>query len=79
MRSVTLRLEDIGTMKVCIGFVGENMHRRIIFDAKKMYEQYPHAAASLTIQPPEGETYPAIIERDGDRSEEHTSELQSRI
>lgn len=66
MRSVTVRLDDLKTMILNIGFVGENEHKRFIFDCKKMFDQYPHAAASMTVQPPEGEAYPAIIERDGD-------------
>lgn len=66
MRSVSVRLDDLRTMILNIGFVGENEHKRFIFDCKKMFDQYPHAAASMTVQPPEGEAYPAIIERDGD-------------
>lgn len=49
-----------------LGYVGENEHRQIRFDAKKMYDEYPHASASLTVAPAEGESYPAVIERDGD-------------
>lgn len=66
MRSVSVRLDDLRTMILNIGFVGENEHKRFIFDCKKMFDQYPNAAASMTVQPPEGEAYPAIIERDGD-------------
>lgn len=66
MRSVSVRLEDLRTMILNIGFVGENEHKRFIIDCKKMFDQYPHAAASMTVQPPEGEAYPAVIERDGD-------------
>lgn len=66
MRSVSVRLDDLRTMILNIGFVGENEHKRFIFDCKKMFDQYPRAAASMTVQPPEGEAYPAIIERDGD-------------
>ena len=66
MRSVSVRLEDIKNMVLCIGYVGENEHTRVTFDAMKMYAQYPHASVSLTVQPPEGDAYPAVIERDGD-------------
>lgn len=66
MRSVTVRLEDLKTMILNLGYVGENEHRQIRFDAKKMYDEYPHASASLTVAPAEGESYPAVIERDGD-------------
>ena len=66
MRSVTLRLDDLRTTILNLGYVGENEHTRFIFDCKKMFEQYPSASASLTVAPPEGESYPAVIERDGD-------------
>lgn len=66
MIPVCLRLEDIEKDILCIGFVGESEHTRVMFDAKKMYDQYPHAAVSLSVTPPDGESYPAVIERDGD-------------
>lgn len=66
MRTVPVRLEDIEKKIICLGFVGENEHSRIMFDAKEMYDQYPHAAVSLSVTPPDGESYPAVIERDGD-------------
>ena len=66
MRSVTVRLDDLRTTILNLGFVGENEHKTIRFDSKKMFDEYPGAAASLTVVPPAGEAYPAIIERDGD-------------
>lgn len=66
MRSVTLRLEDLRTTILNLGFVGENEHKQFRFDSKKMFDEYPGAAASLTVVPTAGEAYPAIIERDGD-------------
>ena len=66
MRSVTLRLEDLRTTILNLGFVGENEHKQFRFDCKKMFDEYPSAAASLTVVPPAGEAYPAVIERDGD-------------
>lgn len=66
MRPVSLRLEDIENMLLVLGFVGENEHTRVRFDAKKMYDQYPNGIVSLSVTPPEGESYPAVIERDGD-------------
>ena len=66
MRSVTLRLEDLRTTILNLGFVGENEHKQFRFDSKKMFDEYPGAAASLTVVPQAGEAYPAIVERDGD-------------
>ena len=66
MRSVTVRLDDLRTTVLNLGFVGENEHTQIRIDSKKMFDQYPTASPSLTVCPPEGESYPAVIERDGD-------------
>ena len=66
MRTATVRLDDLRTMVLNLGFVGENEHTRVLIDAKKMYDQYPTASASLTVSPPHGAAYPAVIERDGD-------------
>ena len=66
MRSVTVRLDDLRTTVLNLGYVGENEHTQIRIDSKKMFEQYPTASPSLTVSPPEGESYPEVIERDGD-------------
>lgn len=49
-----------------LGFVGENEHRKFNFDCMKMFGEYPSASVSLTVQPPAGDCYPAVIERNGD-------------
>ena len=66
MRTATLRLEDMKTTIINMGYVGENEHKQIRFDGKKMFQEYPNASVSLTVCPPAGEAYPATIERDGD-------------
>ena len=66
MRTATLRLEDMKTTIINMGYVGENEHKQIRFDGKKMFDEYPNASVSLTVCPPAGEAYPATIERDGD-------------
>lgn len=66
MRSSTWRLEDLRNVILNLGFVGENLHTRQIFDCKKIFDQYPNASVSMTVTPPEGEPYPGTIERDGD-------------
>ena len=65
MRTVSYRIEDLQRAIIPLGFAGENLHRRIIFIAESMYAEYPHAAASLTVRPPYGEPYPAVVTRDG--------------
>ena len=66
MRSSTWRLEDLKTTIFNLGFVGENEHKQLRIDCKEMFGEYPTASPSLTVSPPEGESYPAVIERDGD-------------
>lgn len=66
MRTVSIRLEDLAKGELYIGYVGENLHTRVIIDAAKMYVQYPSAAAALTVRPPRAEAYPAVVTREGD-------------
>ena len=65
MRSASLRLCDLGKQKIPIGFVGENLYSRIVIDCTEIYREFPHAAASLTVQPPVGDAYPVVVTRDG--------------
>ena len=66
MRTVSYRLVDLNKATIKIGFVGENDHTQVIFDSKKVFDQYPNAIPSLAVKPPVGETYPAVTIRDGD-------------
>lgn len=66
MRSVSLRLCDLQKSVIPIGYVDENLHTQVRFDCKKIFEEYPSAIPSLAVCPPVGETYPAIVTRDGD-------------
>ena len=66
MRTVSIRLIDLQVMKINLGFVGENEHTRVLIDCKKAFDQYPGAVPSLTVIPPQGDPYPAIVSRDGD-------------
>ena len=67
MRSVSVRLSDLEKrITIPIGFMGENEHTHIFIDCKKVFDDYPSAVPSMTVQPPEGDAYPAVIVRDGD-------------
>ena len=66
MRTVSYRLADLSNVTISLGFVGENEHTRVQFDAKKIFEQYPDAIPALTVRPPNGDAYPAVITMDGD-------------
>lgn len=65
MRTASYRVCDLQNATIPLGFAGENLHRRIVFKAEEVYSEYPHAAASLTVRPPYGEPYPAVVARDG--------------
>ncbi len=65
MRTVTYRLDDLKKAVISIGKVAENEYTRVQIDAGDLYAEYPHAAASLTVQPPAGEAFPAVVTREG--------------
>lgn len=68
MRSVSIRLSDLdgGNKLIPIGFVGENEYTTINIDCKKVFDQHPNAVPALAVTPPQGDSYPAIVVRDGD-------------
>ena len=65
MRTASYRVSDLQRFTIPLGFVGENEHCQVIFLAEDVYQEYPNAAASLTVRPPYGEPYPAVVTRDG--------------
>ena len=65
MRTASYRVSDLQKFTIPLGFVGENEHCQIVFLAEDVYQEYPHVAASLTVRPPYGEPYPAVVTRDG--------------
>ena len=64
-RRTEITLEDLKKKKIQIGFVGENLYRQVRFLCDEIYAEHPHAAAALTVVPPEGSAYPAVLERVG--------------
>ena len=67
MRSVSRRLADLcENTKINLGRVGDNLHTQVRIDCLKLFEEYPSATAALTVRPPKGDSYPAVIVRDGD-------------
>lgn len=65
MRTVSYRIDDLKNVVIQLGHVAENKATQVRLDAEKVYEKYPHAAVSLTVSPPEGEAYPAVVTREG--------------
>lgn len=64
MRTVSIRLADLEKVSIQIGFVGENLYTQVRIDCLKLYEEYPSAVPSLTIKPPKGDSYPAVVTRE---------------
>lgn len=65
MRSISMRLAEMEKVKINIGYVGENEHTTVLIDCKKAFDEYPDAVASLTVRPPRGGEYPAVVVRNG--------------
>lgn len=66
MRSVSVRLADLQRVTIPIGYVGENLYTKVIVDCKKEFDDHPTAVVGMTVEPPEGDPYPAVVTRDGD-------------
>lgn len=65
MRTVSYRMDDLKKAVIHIGRVAENEYTRVQIDAGDIYAEFPHASAALTVQPPVGDAYPAVVTRDG--------------
>lgn len=65
MNDIKIKLCEISTKVLPIGFEGEQNSRRVIFDASEQFTEYPSASASLTVKPPVGNIYPKATTRDG--------------
>lgn len=65
MRTVSINLNELHTKPIDIGYVGENNHVAVMIYCASVFRDYPNATASMVVQPPVGDLYPAILERDG--------------
>ena len=65
MDKISLMLDNLETTMLRIGRVGENLHTQVRVNCISIFHDYPNATTSLTVQPPNGEAYPAIIDREG--------------
>ena len=67
MRSVSLRLSDLErNPMVPIGFEGENEYTTVNIDCKKIFDEHPTAVPTWAVTPPQGDSYPVVVVRDGD-------------
>ena len=65
MRIVDIRLDELIRRTVPLGMVGENLRTRVRFDCSSLFAEYPSAVACLTVRPPRGDPYPAVVSRSG--------------
>jgi len=66
MVPIRVKMEDLDTTILPLGFLGENLHKEIIINCKQAFDLYPDAVPSLTVLMPDGYAYPAVIERQGE-------------
>lgn len=66
MEPVRLLLKNLEDSIIQIGYVGENNHVQIQIDCAEVFEKYPEAIVSMAVSNPLGQTYPAIVENEGD-------------
>ena len=66
MANVSYKLKDLEQKKtIRIGYVGENNHMHVRIDCEEVFKEYPNAAVTMAITPPEGEDYPKVVTREG--------------
>lgn len=65
MKTESLKLCEISTRLVFIGFEGENNYTKIVFDGSPIFADYPDAVVSLAIKPPVGNVYPKVALKSG--------------
>lgn len=66
MKTLSYWLKDLRDRTIPIGFVGENLYRRVIINCKEVFDDDPDLVPALSIISPHGEKYPGIVTRDGD-------------
>lgn len=65
MRIIYKRIDELNAGALYLGYVGENEHTQVILDCASVFYKYPNAVPAVTVRPPLGSTYPAIINRSG--------------
>lgn len=65
MKTLSYWLKDLKDRTIPIGFVGENLYRRVIINCEEVFSTDPDLVPALSITSPHGEKYPGIVTRDG--------------
>lgn len=65
MDAIKVLLSNLETTPLRIGRVGENLHTQVQVNCMSVFLGNPNATVALTVQPPTGDAYPAVVEKDG--------------
>lgn len=65
MNKINVKLCEITTRVIAIGFEGENNHTQVAFDCSPVFADYPNAVATLAVKPPVGSIYPKAVTKSG--------------
>lgn len=66
MKTISIRFSDMDKkMLLYLGYVGENLHRRVLIDCKKEFEEMPGAIPALVVTAPNGVKYPVNVTVEG--------------
>ena len=62
---MNIKVNEITTTMLFIGFEGEQNHATVQFDCASVFAEYPEATVYMTIEPPTGSIYPKEVTRNG--------------
>ena len=65
MKTLNVMLSNLGGRVVPIGYEGENLYTRIRINCIEVFSEYPDATVTMVVSPPDGEMYPAVVEKSG--------------
>lgn len=65
MKTINVLLSNLSSSLYQFGYEGENMYTGMRINCIEIFSEYPDATVGLTVQPPQGDIYPATIEKSG--------------
>lgn len=67
MKTKEIKLCEVTTTVLFVGFEGEQNYRRFAIDASEIFADMPDAVPGMAIKPPVGNVYPKSVQRDGNK------------
>ena len=61
MRVINIRLSDLPTRTIDIGYAGENEHTQVQINCASVFADYPDATVAMTVKPPQGDNYSKTV------------------